>query len=336
MILGSSCQAVLRRASLMSATFVSPSTMSNALLVTPPVPHSRREPLQRKTRRNWSGWGFLAPFMVFFLFSLVAPVIYAIYLSLFQDKLIGGNSFVGLANYITGLEDPNFHAAFFRVTVFFVVQVPIMLALSTIAALAIDSARLYFSALFRIALFLPYAVPSVVAALMWGFMYGTNFGLVGNINSFFNIKIPDPLSGNYVLAAMGNISTWEFVGYNMLILYSALRTVPKDLYEAAEIDGAGNFQIIRAIKLPAMRSAFVVALLFSVIGSFQLFNEPNVLKTLAPNSISTNFTPNMYAYNLSFAGQQFNYAAAIAIIMGIVTMLIAYAVQVIGMRREKR
>jgi multiple sugar transport system permease protein len=219
---------------------------------------------------------------------------------------------------------------------FFFVQVPIMLALSLFAALALDSARLRWPALFRITLFLPYAVPSVVAALMWGFIYGTDFGLVGNLNSFFGLSLPDPLSSNLVLAAMGNIATWAFLGYNMLIMYSALRTVPKELYEAADIDGAGSFQVIRAIKLPALRSAFVVALIFSVIGSFQLFNEPNVLRTLAPNTIATNFTPNMYAYNLSFAGQQFNYAAAIAIVMGIITMIVAYVVQTVGVRKEDR
>jgi multiple sugar transport system permease protein len=289
-----------------------------------------------QNRRRWVGWGFLAPFMVVFLFVLVAPVIYAIYLSVFQDKLVGGNSFVGLANYITALLDPQFYSAFLRVVLLLLVQVPIMLVLSTIAALALDSSRLYFSALVRISIFLPYAVPGVVAALLWGFMYGPQFGLVGNINSFFGIRLPDPLSSNFILVAIGNIVTWEFVGYNMLILYSALRTVPKDLYEAAEIDGAGTFQVIRAIKLPALRPAFVVALLFAVIGSFQLFNEPNVLKTLAPNAISSNFTPNMYAYNLSFAGQQFNYAAAIAIVMGVITMIVAYAVQVAGIRRENR
>jgi len=274
--------------------------------------------------------------MVVFLFALVAPVIYASYLSVYQNKLVGGRSFAGLANYTTAVLDPQFYAALWRVTLFLLVQVPIMLALSTIAAIAIDSARLYFSALFRISLFLPYAVPSVIAALMWGFMYGTDFGLVGNLNSFLGIRLPDPLSSNFVLIALGNISTWEFVGYNMLILYAALRIVPKDLYEAAEIDGAGTFQVIRSIKLPAMRPAFVVALIFSVIGSFQLFNEPNVLKTLAPNTISSNFTPNMYAYNLSFSGQQFNYSASIAIVMGVITMAVAYAVQVIGVRRENR
>jgi len=119
----------------------------------------------------------------------------------------------------------------------------------------------------------------------------------------------------------------------MLIFYSALRAVPGDLYEAAEIDGATQFAVIRWIKLPALRTAIVVSLIFSVIGSLQLFNEPNILQQLAPDAIGTNFTPNMYAYNLSFAGQEYNYSAAIAIVMGVITMVLAYAVQLYGRRR---
>ena len=209
-----------------------------------------------------------------------------------------------------------------------------MLGVALIAALAIDSARLHWAPLFRLSIFLPYAVPAVVASLMWGFIYGTRFGLVGNIDSFFGIQLPAPLGSNLVLASIGNIVTWEFVGYNMLIFYSALRVIPGDLYEAAELDGANAFRIIRSIKLPALRSAIAISVIFSVIGSFQLFNEPNILQTLSPNTITTYFTPNMYAYNLSFAGQQFNYSATIAIIMGIITMIIAYVVQLSGTRKE--
>ncbi len=136
-----------------------------------------------------------------------------------------------------------------------------------------------------------------------------------------------------MLAAVGNVVTWEFVGYNMLIFFSALRAVPGELYEAAEIDGAAQLAIIRWIKLPALRVAIVVALIFSIIGSLQLFNEPNILQQLAPDTISSSFTPNMYAYNLSFAGQEYNYSATIAIVMGILTMIIAAAVQWYGSRR---
>ncbi len=292
-------------------------------------------PLARRDRRQWIGWAFVAPFMVVFLLVLIAPVIYSIYLSLFREQLIGGTSFVGLENYAAALVDPKFWDAFGRVLAFLLVQVPLMLAIALVAALAIDSGRLRFAAFFRVSLFLPYAVPAVVATLMWGFIFGTRFGLIGNLNDLLHIDIPAPLSNSWILAAIGNIVTWEFIGYNMLIFYSALRVIPGDLYEAASLDGAGALRVITDIKIPAIRGAIVIAAIFSVIGSFQLFNEPNILKPLAPNAISSYFTPNMYAYNLSFAGQQFNYAAAVAIIMGIATMVIAYVVQLTGSRKER-
>ncbi|HEV7948136.1 MAG TPA: sugar ABC transporter permease, partial [Glaciihabitans sp.] len=270
-------------------------------------PGTVRKPHVQK--RDWTGWKFVGPFMVVFALVLIAPVVYSIYLSFFKDQLVGGNSFVGFENYAQALSDPKFWESMGRVTLFFVVQVPIMLLLALFAALAIDSARLHASSFFRIAIFLPYAVPAVVATLMWGFMYGTQFGLVANLNDFFNISIPNPLGASWVLASIGNIVTWEFVGYNMILFYAALRVIPTDLYEAASLDGANAFRIIRSIKLPALRPAMVIGGIFSVIGSFQLFNEPSILQSLAPNTISTYFTPNLYAYNLSFSGQQYNYSA---------------------------
>jgi multiple sugar transport system permease protein len=283
---------------------------------------------------RWSGAGFVTPFMVVFALIFLAPVAYSIFLSFFREQLVGGNSFVGLDNYARALSDPLFWDSVSRVGIFLVVQVPIMLALALVAALAIDSARLYGSGFFRITIFLPYAVPAVVAAMMWGFMYSPRLGLAGNINDFFGAQVLLPLAPEWLLLSIGNIATWEFVGYNMLIFYAALRTVPVDIYEAAALDGAGQFRIITGIKLPALRPAIVIGTIFSIIGSFQLFNEPNILKSLAPNVISTHYTPNMYAYNLSFTGQQFNYAATIAIIMGLLTAAIAYVVQLRGARKD--
>ena len=292
-------------------------------------------PLKR-VRRQWIGWAFVAPFMVIFVAMVIAPLVYAIYLSFFQQQLIGGNSFVGLKNYALVFQDPKFWEAFGRVALFLVVQVPIMLALSLVAALAIDSARLHGSSFFRIAIFLPYAVPGVVAALIWGFIYGDQFGLTASINNFLGSNILQPFSSQTVLASIGNIVTWEFMGYNMLIFYAALRAVPTSIYEAAEIDGAGALRTVFSIKIPAVRGAIVIATIFSIIGSFQLFNEPNLLQALAPNIINSFYTPNMYAYNLSFAGQQFNYAATVAIVMGAFTAIIAYFVQLRGSREENR
>ena len=276
-------------------------------------------PHRRKTRKDWRGWIFVGPFMAVFALVFIAPLVYAIYLSLFRTQLIGGVSFAGFANYTRALTDPVFLSGIARVGLFLVIQVPIMLIIALAAAMAIDSARLYGANLFRIALFLPYAVPAVVAVLMWGFIYGDQFGLVGQLND-----------------AIGNIVTWSFVGYNMLIFYTTLKTIPAELYEAAELDGAGQFWIMRAIKLPALRGSLVIATIFSIIGSFQLFNEPNILRPLVENIITTDYTPNMYAYNLAFSGRQQNYSATVAIVMGIVTAVIAYVVQLRGARTEDR
>jgi multiple sugar transport system permease protein len=302
-------------------------------LSTPP-PAATRRGTRARQRRSWVGWGFMAPFMAVFALVFLAPIAYSVYLSLYRDQLIGGNHFVGLDNYREALADEQFWEGMTRVGLFLLVQVPIMLGIALLVALALDSGRLYGRNFFRIAIFLPYAVPAVVATLMWGFLYGTRFGLVGNINDAFGIELPDPLSPGLVLASIGNIVTWEFVGYNMLIFYSALRVVPHSLYEAAEIDGAGQLRVITAIKLPAIRGALVIATIFSIIGSFQLFNEPSILQNLAPNAISTFYTPNLFTYSLSFSGQQHNYAATVAIVMGLVTMVVAYVVQLRGMRKE--
>ncbi|MFJ6675110.1 carbohydrate ABC transporter permease [Actinosynnema sp. NPDC091369] len=297
-----------------------------------PVQASPRPARRRRVDRR--GWLFVAPFLVVFALVFLAPVAYALWLSLFREQVFfGGTQFVGLDNYAAVLADGKFWESFLRVLLFLVVQVPVMLGLALVAALAIDSARLHAAGFFRIVIFLPYAVPGVVAALMWGFLYGDHFGLAADLNEWLGRRVVEPLSGDWVLASIGNIVTWEFVGYNMLILYSALKVVPGDLYEAAAIDGAGALRTVVSIKLPAIRGALVIATIFSIIGSFQLFNEPNILRSLAPNAISTFYTPNMYAYNLSFGGQQYDYSATVAIVMGVFTAIIAYVVQLRGSRK---
>lgn len=302
---------------------------SAAKAVSPP----RVRPRVRARGNALVGWGFAGPFAAVFVLVFLAPIGYAFQLSLMRDRLIGGTDFVGADNYLQALTDPRFWEGSARVGLILLVQVPIMLGIALLVALAIDSGRLYGKAFFRVAVFLPYAVPAVVAGLMWGFIYGPRFGLVGNLNEALGLSLPDPLSPSLILASIGNVVTWEFVGYNTLIFYSALKVVPRSLYEAAAIDGAGEWRVVTAIKLPAIRSALVIATIFSIIGSFQLFNEPSIMQNLAPNAITTSYTPNLYTYSLAFSGQQHNYAATVAIVMGVLTAIIAYAVQLRGMRK---
>jgi multiple sugar transport system permease protein len=312
--------------------------MSAAPPVTrPPAiePRAARPRADRLTARvSRAGVGFVTPFLIAFALVFIAPLAYSLYLSLFRTQLMGGTVFVGLDNYAAVLVDPKFWDGALRVMLFLAVQVPIMLAIALVAALAIDSGRLHGRKIFRIGLFLPYAVPGVVAAMMWGFMYSERVGLTGSLNDLAGFALLTPYTKQWILVSIGNIVTWEFVGYNMLILYSALKTIPSETYEAAALDGAGQFRIVRHIKLPAVRGALVIATVFSIIGSFQLFNEPQILKSLVPNLISSSYTPNIYAYTLSFQGNQVSYAATVALVMGVITAAIAYVVQLRGMRRE--
>lgn len=303
------------------------------------IPRATSNLKARRTKRDWRGWIFVGPFMFFFILVFVAPLLYAIYLSFFQPKMVWGVSqgeqFVGFDNFIALFQDPNFWSGVRGVALFLLIQVPIMLGISLFLALALDSGRLWGAKLFRISVFLPYAIPSVVATLMWGFLYGTRYGVLASINEAFGSSI-DFFTPDLIWVGIGNIVTWCYIGYNMLILYSTLKTIPTSLYEAAIIDGANEFDIVKAIKLPALRGSLMITVIFSIIGSFQLFNEPNVMQQMSNNVITTYFTPNFYAFHLAFEAHSPNYSAALAIVMGLITVVVAYAVQLWGARGDKK
>jgi len=231
-----------------------------------PPPALRPPRRKRRARIDDRGWLFVAPFAIVFALVFLAPLAYSLYLSVFRDQLVGGNAFVGFANYIAVFGDGKFWDGLGRVSLFLVVQVPVMLLLALAAALAIDSARLHAAGFYRIVIFLPYAVPAVVAVLMWGYIYGDQFGLTRNLNDLLGGSFIQPFVPEWMLVSIGNIVTWQFVGYNMLIFYSSLKTIPGELYEAASIDGAGAWRTIFSIKIPAVRGAVVIATIFSIIG----------------------------------------------------------------------
>lgn len=307
--------------------------MSGLAIPSAGLPSRRRG--RARARAGRTAYLLLAPFIAVFVISIVAPLGYALVISLYRKQLVGGTSFVWFENYTRALGDQLLLEGVGRVLLFLAVQVPIMLLIALLAALAIDSGRLAGSRVVRIGLFLPYAVPAVVAALMWGYIFGGQFGLAGQVFRSLGLPVIDFLGPDLMLASIGNVVTWSFVGYNMLILYAALRSIPTEIYEAAAIDGAGQFQLAWSIKLPALRPALTLALVFSVIGSLHLFNEPSVLQGLRPSVITTNYTPNLYAYSLAFTGAQTNYAAAIAVLLGGFTVVVAYVVQLVVARRDR-
>jgi multiple sugar transport system permease protein len=281
------------------------------------------------------GYLFVAPFLLCFAALFLLPLLYAAYLSLFKEQLVGGTVFAGLDNYAKAFADDRLLGGILRVVRFFLIQVPFMLVLALLAALAIDSGLLRFAKVFRIGVFVPYAVPAVVATLMWGYLYGPDYGPFAQLAEKIGAATPPFLSDRWMLGSLANIVTWEFTGYNMIILYAALRAIPTELYEAAAVDGAGAWRIAWRIKVPSLRPALLLCLLFSVIGSFQLFVEPKLLQPLAPNVVDFAYTPNVYAYGLAFTSQNVNYAAAVSFLLGLVIVVASYAVLFVANRRAK-
>ncbi len=270
-----------------------------------PAPAHRRGPRLGALRGRLTPYLFLSPFLVLFVFFLFVPLLYALGLSLFADRLVGGQVFVGLDNFRRAVHDPSFWNGAKRMLVFGAFQVPLMLGLALTFALVLDAGTTWLRRLFRLAFFLPYAVPSVVAVLMW------------------------------MLASVANVVTWEYTGYNMIIMYAALQAVPRELYEAAAIDGASGWQIARRVKIPLIAPALVLTTVFSIIGTLQLFNEPQVMSKVAPEVIGSDYTPNLYAFSLSFRNQQFNYAAAISFLLGAVTFVGSYLFMLLATRRRR-
>ena len=289
-----------------------------------------------KRRQYGAAYALVLPFFAIFIAMIIIPLIYSGYLSLFKKRLIGGSSFAGFDNYVRALTDPLFLSGVARMGIFLVVQVPIMLALSLFFALALDSGMMRLAKFSRLAIFVPYAVPGVVATLMWGYLYGPDFGPFAQITKALGFGPPPFFTQTGMLFSIMNIVNWLFIGYNMILLYAALRSIPSELYEAARVDGASEKRIAWSIKIPAIRPALLLTVIFSVIGTFQLFTEPKLMSTLAPNVIGTAWTPNLYAYNVSFVNQDANYSAALAFLLGIVIMIVSYVVQLSTQRKERR
>ena len=290
----------------------------------PPARAPRRSRTKSDIRRNLTGWAFIAPFAIIFLALLVAPLFYALYLSLFQKSIVGGTRFVLFGNYLKAFTDPSFLDGVWFVISFSIILIPLQMAISLAMALIIDVVTTSFARFSRLMIFLPYAIPAVIGALMWGFLYSRNFGPIADFFEAFGAAGPDLLSSDLIFYGLLNIVTWQWAGYYMIILYAALQGIDPTLYEAARIDGASQWQIILRIKIPLVAPALVLILVFALIGTLQFFSEPQILQQLAAGAIPNDFTPNMYAYQQAFSLANYNYGSAISFALGAVVFICVY------------
>jgi multiple sugar transport system permease protein len=291
-----------------------------------PHPPAAGPAASRRRRRNLTGvHGFLftLPFFAGFALVFLIPFGYAVVESLYAERRSGAGlgpavrTFVGLDNFVQGLGDGQFWSAVLRVTVFAAVQIPVMLGLSLLAALLLDMAVGRRSRLFRLGLLVPYMIPAIVAALVWLYLYSPRLGPITDVAAALGADL-DMFSPTLVWLGLGNLLTWAGLGYNMLIIFGALRSVPRELFEAARLDGAGEVRIARSIKIPFVRSSLVLTGMLSIIHMLQIFAEPLVFRVTSPETVTANFTPIMMIYNLAFGQSNYHYAAALSVILAII------------------
>ncbi|MBV8416059.1 MAG: sugar ABC transporter permease [Verrucomicrobia bacterium] len=268
---------------------------------------------------------FLAPFLTVFVAFYLAPVVYAIYLSLFIKKRIGigpaKEIFGGVANYIRAFQDTDFLNGLSNMFLFGIVQIPAMLGLAILLALLLDQTRNIFTRVCRTVYFMPYGIPTAIGALIWGYMYAPNLSPFNQILRSLHESTIDFLSPGLVLFSIGNIVTWTWTGYNMITLFAALQNIPKDLYEAARVDGATEWNVVRHIKIPLVIPTLRLLFIFSVIGTSQLFTEALVLRPLG--YVADNITPNLYLYLTAARDANYSYAGALAILLAVLIFIIS-------------
>ncbi|MFG1923162.1 carbohydrate ABC transporter permease [Cryptosporangium sp. NPDC048952] len=287
-------------------------------------------------------YGFLAPGLVLFTLFLAAPIGYAGYLSLRKVKVsglgLGSKSrtevWAGLGNYTRSLTDQDFLPSVYRIAGYSLIVVPTMLGLALLMALLLDSSRTRPSVarFARISIFLPYAIPAVIASLLWGFLYLPRVSPLTDALEPFGLAAPELLSSSWVLWAVANVAVWGGTGFNMIVIYTALRAVPTSLYESARIDGASEFAIAWRIKIPIVLPSLIMTFVFSLIATLQVFAEPITLRPLS-NTITYTWTPLMKVYRDAFIRNDIYAAAATSVVIAVVTFALSFGfLKLVGRR----
>ena len=284
----------------------------------------------------------VAPAVILFLLFIIIPVFYTLWLSLFAYRVDPGGgilatrvlTFVGLDNYGSVLADPAYRTGLLHVVLYGIIAVPLMLGLALLFALLLDTLGVRSRRFSRPAIFIPYAVPGVIAALLWGFLYLPSTSPFSAITEAIGLGSIPFLDNPWVYGSLANIAVWGGVGFNMIIIYTSLRSIPSDLLESARLDGASEIQVALRIKIPMVIPAIVLTSFFALIGTLQLYNEPQTIRTLS-STISPTWVPLMTIYRDAFLTDNLPQAAAASVLLALLIVGLSVLVMRIAQLRRK-
>src|SRR2546430_1949925 len=277
-----------------------------------------------------AAWWFLAPALVLIFVFFFLPVLASLVLSVtdFDIYAIANpptTRFVGLANYVKLLHTPEFWQALRNTFYFALVGGPLSIAVSLATALLLNARLVRFKSFFRTIYFTPFVTTLVAVAIVWRYLYHTKYGLLNYALGHIGIGPIDWLGDpHWAMPAIILLSIWKQFGYNMLIFIAGLQAIPQDLYDAAEIDGAGPVRRFFNVTLPLLSPTLLFVGVITMIGYFQLFSEPYVMTQGGPLRATTSVV--LMMYEEGFRWWRMGYAAAIAFDFFVV-ILIATRIQ---------
>ncbi len=271
-----------------------------------------------------AGWWFVAPALLLIGAFFFLPVLASFLLSVTDFDIYAvadpaNARFVGLRNYRTLAADPLFWTAIRNTFYFALIGGPLTVAVSLGAALLVSAKAVRFKGLFRTIYFVPFVTTLVAVAIVWRYLYHPQYGLLNYALGFFGIGPIDWLGDpRWAMPAIIFLAAWKNFGYNMLIFIAGLQAIPDELYEAADLDGAGPIRRFRHVTLPTLAPTFFFVGVVTMIGYFQLFAEPYVMTSGGPLRSTTSLV--LFMYEEGFRWWRMGYAAALAFVLFLVIL----------------
>ncbi len=284
-----------------------------------------------------SAWLFIAPFGLFYLLFLIWPVIYMFITSLFNTSLVrpGFGEFVGFANYQEMLTKPEFWSALWHTIQFTLYTVPPLVILAFVfAVLANQVGRGEW--LFRLAFFVPFILPSAAIALIWSFIYSPTTGLWNSVQTALGVESPAPVLGTPDLAMIGIAVTtiWWTIGFNFILYLAGLQDIPREVYEAASVDGASRWQQIRSITIPLLSRTTTLVVLLQIIASLKIFDQVYLMTGGGPG-ISTQVLLGLVT-TTAFTDYRVGAASAASVLLFLLILLVTLVRQLLERFQQRK
>jgi multiple sugar transport system permease protein len=290
-----------------------------------------RDERRRRLAENFAGWGFAGPAILLILGLSFVPMAWAFLLSLTNSDLISGGSFIGLDNYSALVNDPLLAKAFKNTVIFTLLYLPAALAGGLAVAMML-SRRIKLIGFYRTCFLVPFIAASAAEGLLMGFIFDADFGIVNSL--FHRVGVPrqgflqDPSQALLVLAV---VYFWTQFGFNVVIFMAALQEVPRDIVEAAQIDGASSWSVFRHITLPTIRPVTYFLLVWGVIETFQFFDL--VFTTTKGGPLNSTITLVLYIWQLAFNFFTAGYGAAVAYVLFFASLAVILIGLLFGRRK---